>query len=347
MEAEILRAECKFLRLEREVAIRELAKNRERMETSIRSALSFLVSSRKKIDGSAATTSDEEIGDLVEKLEELNVSSGRRWGRCKPTNFDMLRRRLEKNGVEPLRDIQVISNKCDGSSCRRNYHNAEKLRRKMERLSRGMTVRMEEYGLLLSATAGSEAATVAKRRVRAHQLQVDQEKEREWVAASRCCNCKEVLARVVEQVKAETEQWNEIQAMLRQLRSEMDDLHSSRDVWQRRATTSDFNLRSVHSHMMEWRERALLSERKAAELKESVLSLQSKLHSMRDENSSSPSSSRAHSDIWIPKPSRMKVLQQQLKEKEKHVLVCRLKKEDVVQRKRLPLQDIGNSSRLY
>ncbi|CAL9063062.1 unnamed protein product [Musa banksii] len=53
-QAEILRAECNFLRMEREVALRKLERNRARMEVALKSAMETLVSGRKKIDGRAA-----------------------------------------------------------------------------------------------------------------------------------------------------------------------------------------------------------------------------------------------------------------------------------------------------
>lgn len=44
VEVEILRAECKFLRMEREVALKKLERNRVQMERTLRSAVQTLVS---------------------------------------------------------------------------------------------------------------------------------------------------------------------------------------------------------------------------------------------------------------------------------------------------------------
>lgn len=43
-QAEILRAECNLLRMEREFALKKLEKNRVKMETTLRSAVHTLVS---------------------------------------------------------------------------------------------------------------------------------------------------------------------------------------------------------------------------------------------------------------------------------------------------------------
>jgi len=53
----------------------------------------------------------------------------------------------------------------------------------------------------------------------------------------------------MDQVKVELEQWTEMQAMLEQVRQEMLELQSSRDLWQRRAIASDVNVRSLHAQV--------------------------------------------------------------------------------------------------
>lgn len=59
--------------------------------------------------------------------------------------------------------------------------------------------------------------------------------------------CKDVVRRIVEQVRAETEQWSQMQDMLAQVRSEMEELQQSRDFWEGRALTSDNEIHSLHS----------------------------------------------------------------------------------------------------
>lgn len=44
VEAEILRAECNFLRMEREVAVKKLEKSRVHMESALRSAVQTIIS---------------------------------------------------------------------------------------------------------------------------------------------------------------------------------------------------------------------------------------------------------------------------------------------------------------
>lgn len=45
----------------------------------------------------------------------------------------------------------------------------------------------------------------------------------------------------MEQVKAESDQWTEMQDMLEQVRLEMQELQASRDAWQHRPMASDIN----------------------------------------------------------------------------------------------------------
>ncbi|KAL6966514.1 hypothetical protein U1Q18_032293 [Sarracenia purpurea var. burkii] len=107
-QAEILRAECNFLRMEREFALKKLERNREQMERTLRSAVQTLVSGKKKIyEGkNAKVVLEEEIEDLEGKLGELQRSSGIKdleVQNC--SNFDkkasLLERRLEKLVVGP------------------------------------------------------------------------------------------------------------------------------------------------------------------------------------------------------------------------------------------------------
>jgi len=64
-----------------------------------------------------------------------------------------------------------------------------------------------------------------------------------------CCKCKEIVGRIAEEVKAESEQWTEMEEMLDQVRLEMEELKSSRDLWQRRAIASGLNLRGLYYHV--------------------------------------------------------------------------------------------------
>lgn len=59
--------------------------------------------------------------------------------------------------------------------------------------------------------------------------------------------CKAVVQRVVEQVRAETEQWSLMQEMLGQVREEMEELQASRDFWEDRALNSDYQIQTLHN----------------------------------------------------------------------------------------------------
>ncbi|CAL9128854.1 unnamed protein product [Musa textilis] len=396
-QAEILRAECNFLRMEREVTLRKLERNRAQMEVALKSAMETLVSGRKKIDGRAAVGAalDEGIEELEEKLQELKLagSSSRRrrtGGSRKPPrgscrrNFDrqasVLRRQLEKleeeSSVKDIREISVQAfakkdaeaepheqeeNATPGSSHRRRSPDeVEILRRKMEGMSRGMLERMEECSCLLSANISSTGSrksewnccsqnitgyTEAADKTGNAFLQIRQQQVEEKMEQLRsCCSCKEVVGRIVQQVRAESEQWSEMQGMLEQVRVEMEELRSSRDHWQRRAIASEINFHSLHARKLEWKQRARSCERKGIELQKVVKELQRELQPSKTRLLNAPPSSPLQSQLHAA-DSRKGRSVDAYKEKEKHVLVCHLKSQNDSSR-RSPLQVIDNMSPL-
>lgn len=60
-------------------------------------------------------------------------------------------------------------------------------------------------------------------------------------------HCKAVVRRIVEQIRAETEQWSQMQEMLGEVRDEMEELQASRDFWEDRALDSDYQIQSLVS----------------------------------------------------------------------------------------------------
>ncbi|XP_059668926.1 uncharacterized protein LOC132314018 [Cornus florida] len=376
-QAEILRAECKFLRMEREFALKKLERNRLQMEKTLRSAVQTLVSGRKKIyEGkSVSAVLEEEIGDLAEKLNELQRSSRVKDFEVRNcSNFDknasLLQRRLEKIGglsdekrVKEIREMAEASlsintsPKLDDQSFASGHKgnnkltHVEVLRRKIEGLSKGMLLeRMEEeYGAMLSTTTNSSVKDLP-------QESMSHEEKK----CSRCC--KAIVKRIVEQVRAETEQWSQMQEMLGQVREEMEELQASRDFWEDRALSSDYEVQSLRSNVQEWRQKALTSEVKADELQTEISALRGELEKLRIER---------QGEVTRTKDSSL-VSRDSQNEKEKRVLICRLKenhqtndkgsKQEILsdarrkkahtcsnglaEVKRSPFRDIGNSSLL-
>ncbi|KAG8096996.1 hypothetical protein GUJ93_ZPchr0013g37284 [Zizania palustris] len=327
-QAEILRAECNFLRMEREVSLRKLDRHRGQMEAALKSAVETLVSGRKKIDekgdvGMAAEL-DDGIEDLEEMMEELRVEKEsrrkavrglRELRRSHGRNFDRqassLRRRLEKMSpadADPcVKDIREITlpvapqsppppaehSDDDDHASIANLSDVEMLRLKMAGMSKGMRQKMAEYSRRLEAVAGGDNTTHAddcqsRKCGNRHSRKASAGSQRSWsggsssnanAAAARdsttashgrgrhsmapdrhhhhtaaaaqgsCCDCKEIVGKIMEQVRTESEQWNEMQDMLEQVRLEMQELQSSRDTWQRRAIASDTSLRSLESEV--------------------------------------------------------------------------------------------------
>jgi hypothetical protein len=79
--------------------------------------------------------------------------------------------------------------------------------------------------------------------------QVMATEECKLVGFGSCCDCREIVWKIMEQVKAESEQWTDMQDMLEQVRLEMQELQSSRDTWQHRALASDISIRSLNSQV--------------------------------------------------------------------------------------------------
>ncbi|GJN30719.1 hypothetical protein PR202_gb19052 [Eleusine coracana subsp. coracana] len=432
-QAEILRAECNFLRMEREVALRKLDRHRGQMEAALKSAVETLVTGRKKIDGrgdvGVAAALDEGIEDLEEMMEELRVDkeSGRRatsgpreLRRCHGRNFDRqassLRRRFEKMpppDAEPrVKDIREIAlpvvpipqpprAEHSDNDDRAYTSDVEMLRMKMEGMSKGMRERMAEYSRRLEAVAAGDNAICQSRRCGSrHSRKASASSQRSWsggsyastghvasahdtafyvhggngqsvaaekhhhhrhhkitaedcklVGSGSCCDCREIVGKIMEQVKAESEQWAEMQDMLEQVRLEMQELQSSRDTWQHRAIASDISIRSLNSQVQEWKNRAQVSEQQVEDLQKKISELQSKLHTFK---AHFPTRTVANQDQWSdacklenPRAKPQHHGSQECgkeKEKEKHVLICRVKQSPSVIPKRSPFQEIGNIS---
>lgn len=396
-QADILRAECNFLRMEREVALKKLEMNRIKIERTLRSAVQTLITGRKKIcEGkSVSTVLEEEIKDLAEKLEELQRSTKEGYFQVRNCcNFDkqasLLQRQLGKLGgfsdgtcTKETREMveESLSRKSSASNrkCSR-FNDVEQLRRKMEKLSKGVLLKRmeEEYGPLLS-TANSSVVSSAStsRRNEFPDLSTSSVRQSCPVMMSHeesACTgrCKVIVRRIIDQVRAETEQWSQMQEMLNHVREEMDELQASRDFWQDRALDTESQIQSLFSAEQECREKALSYENKVRELQAQISVLNGELERLRTEHDTEVKTAKGLS----PPISRETQI-----EKEKRVLICRLKENHqagsdngskqkgddgskqkelkgdirrkahtcsskIVVPKRAPFRDIGNSSSL-
>lgn len=55
------------------------------------------------------------------------------------------------------------------------------------------------------------------------------------------------MRKITDQVRAEAEQWSQMQDMLGQVRNEMEELQSCRDFWQNRSFESDSQIQNLYS----------------------------------------------------------------------------------------------------
>ncbi|KAJ9164335.1 hypothetical protein P3X46_023926 [Hevea brasiliensis] len=385
-QAEMLRAECNLLRMEREIAVKKMERRRIQVERALRSAVHTLLSGREKMcDGkNASMILEEEIIELAEKLAKLQRRSRNKDSDVpKCSNFDkqasLLQRRLEKFAggsdevyVKEIQEMAEASLSINTTSSIKEIfvstcsNNMEVLRRKMEGLSKGSLLeRMEvEYGLMLCTANGSASSSsyvATSKEIEFSEMSSSsmrqpckERKPYEERACSGCC--KAIVQRVVEQVRAETDQWSQMQEMLGQVRDEMEELQASRDFWEDRALDSDHQIQSLQSAVKEWRWKAFSSEAKANELQAQVSMLQAELEKLRKEKTRERSRTKSSAANLHDSPNDM----------EKRVLVCRLKenrqsnddcckqellgdgrkKPPLNATKRSPFRDIGNSSPL-
>ncbi|KAI3981614.1 hypothetical protein MKX01_007534 [Papaver californicum] len=338
-QAEILRAECNFLRMEREIAFRKLEINRVQTQKTLRSAVETLISGKKKIYQGKNIDSvfEEEVDELEEKLNDLHRKSGVtdiEIRKC--DNFDLkasvLQRRLEKlelddKYVKEIDHMDESSLTIKPTSSNHRVTDVEILGKKMEGISKGMLEKMEaEYRSLLSSSttcsataSGTSSASTSSRYEFSHNSFSSSKKDYQYhqlqertVPEEKVCSgrCKTIVRKIVEQVRSEMEQWSQMQDMLGRVRVEMEELQASRDYWEDRALNSNNQVQSLEFSVRDWREKAQVNETKVSEL-------QLKLKRSRTERNQNSSSRTKNLEMTQGDLSQ--------KEKEKRVLICSLK----------------------
>ncbi|KAL4297695.1 hypothetical protein GQ457_12G026180 [Hibiscus cannabinus] len=175
-QAEMLRAECNLLRMERKIAVNKMERRRVHMERTLKSAAQILLSARKNIcevKDVNMVLLEEQINELLEKIEKLQKKSGGKdleMNKC--SNFDKkvssLQRQLHKFGFKGTSDEEIcvkeiremaesslsIKISSQGEDLNRNVEN---LRRKMDGLSKGVLLEgmEDEYSDLSSSSSSS------------------------------------------------------------------------------------------------------------------------------------------------------------------------------------------------
>ncbi|KAJ0242214.1 Myosin-like protein [Hirschfeldia incana] len=281
-QAEMLRSECNLLRVEKEIVMKKMERRKKRMERTLRSAVITLLSGKQRIsEGKKESKAlEDEISYLIEKLNELKSPKVKdmEGGNYYRHNFDrqasVLRREMEKleEGevcVERIQKMAEASFLVNPNTLA--DQNIDTLSSKMEALSKGVFVQAHE----------------------------------EQKGCSR--HCKAVMRKIADQVRAEAEQWSQMQEMLGQVRNEMEELQTCRDFWQNRALESDSQIQNLHSSVEGWRQKALSSEAKLRNLEAEVCKLQEEMKRLRKEDKVEAENNK------LPTES------------EKRVLICRLK----------------------
>ncbi|VFQ63999.1 unnamed protein product [Cuscuta campestris] len=242
VQAEMWRAECSFLRMEREFAMKKLERNRVQMEATLRSAVQALVAGKKKVcEGKEedATNVEQEIEELAAKLEELRRSSTKR-------NWDSEIKRCSKKlsgwGCETglrnpqhLFETNLLINNGSSRTENKSTHQGELDGRETE--EGGSTNSSTPNSSVPSSTSCPKfSITQNPHQEEGEALIIIRPVEEE----KRCSGqCKAVVRKIIEQVKAESDQWSQMQEMLGRVRAEMQYLHSSRDFWKEKAQRSE------------------------------------------------------------------------------------------------------------
>ncbi|KAK8649708.1 hypothetical protein V6N13_139374 [Hibiscus sabdariffa] len=312
LQAEILRAECNLLRMERDIAVKRMERRRVEMERTLKSAVQTLIYGRSNIcEGTnARLVFEEQINELLEKLEKLQKRSRVKDLEVKNcSNFDeqvcFLQSRPEEFAGFSEEEIRLkeirqmaeaslsirTSSEGDDSFVSNGNNNVEVLSRKMERLSKVVLFERieEEYSSMLATTNNSATSSASSSKRINHSdfpLSSTQQSYKEKMPLeARVCSghCKAIVQRIVKQVRAETEQWSQMQEMLGQVRDEMEELQKCRDFWEDRAHDSDYRILSLQSAAEEWKQKALSSEAKANELQARIFVLHEEIERLRNE----------------------------------------------------------------
>ncbi|EOA40233.1 hypothetical protein CARUB_v10008953mg [Capsella rubella] len=315
-QAEMLRSECNLLRIEKEIALKKMERRKKRMERTLRSAVLTLLSGRQRIsEGTKESKAlEDEISYLVEKLNELKSPKVKdvEARNCRH-NFDkkasVLRRELKRfdegvseevcvKGIQKMAEASFSVHSDQSVHRNNNIGHIDTLSSKMEALSKGVLLeRMEkEYGSNCIDRQDASVQDMYNKAIKAHEEKKD---------CSR--HCKAVMRKIADEVRAEAEQWSQMQEMLNQVRKEMEELQSCRDFWQNRALESDSKIQNLNSSVEGWRRKASSSEAKLKNLQAEVCGLQEQIKRLRKEDKSEPEKSKMPS------------------ESEKRVLICRLK----------------------
>ncbi|CAA7039148.1 unnamed protein product [Microthlaspi erraticum] len=263
---------------------------------------------------------EDEISYLIEKLNELKSPKVKDIEARKfRHNFDkkasVLKRELEKfddgvvseevcvKGIRKMAEASFLVN--PNPLAKNNNDNIDTLSSKMEALSKGVLLeRMEkEYGSS-SVSKCIDLQDASAQDMYSKTVKANEEKK----DCSR--HCKAVMRKIADEVRAEAEQWSQMQKMLCQVRKEMEELQSCRDFWQNRALDSDSQIQNLHSSVEGWRRKAISSEAKLKNLQAEVCGLQGEMERLRKEHKLV---------VEAEKKDRLP------SESEKRVLICRLK----------------------
>ncbi|CAA7048491.1 unnamed protein product [Microthlaspi erraticum] len=321
-QAEMLRSECNLLRIEKEIALKKMERRKKRMEKTLRSAVLTLLSGKQRISEGKKESKvlEDEISYLIEKLNELKSPKVKDIEARKfRHNFDkkasVLKRELEKfddgvvseevcvKGIRKMAEASFLVN--PNPLAKNNNDNIDTLSSKMEALSKGVLLeRMEkEYGSS-SVSKCIDLQDASAQDMYSKTVKANEEKK----DCSR--HCKAVMRKIADEVRAEAEQWSQMQKMLCQVRKEMEELQSCRDFWQNRALDSDSQIQNLHSSVEGWRRKAISSEAKLKNLQAEVCGLQGEMERLRKEHKLV---------VEAEKKDRLP------SESEKRVLICRLK----------------------
>ncbi|KAK8520573.1 hypothetical protein V6N13_030984 [Hibiscus sabdariffa] len=263
-QAEILRAECNLLRMERDIAVKKMERRRVEMERTLKSAVQTLGRNNICEGNNVRLVLEEQIDELSEKLEKLQK-------RTRVKDFEVKKcRNLDEQVCVLQRQIEKFGGFSEEEICVKEIRE------------------MAEASLSTKTSSDGDESLVSNR-----------DNNEKMSHEARVCpgHCKAIVQRLVEQVHAETEQWSQMQDMLGQVRDEMEELQKCRDFWEDRALDSEKQLQSLQSAVKEWKQKATSSEAKANELQARISTLHEEVEELRNERDRKPVRARNTSPI--------------------------------------------------
>ncbi|KAK9072805.1 hypothetical protein SSX86_009240 [Deinandra increscens subsp. villosa] len=274
--------------------------------------------------GDKAPATDNYKGKLESLFKEEDVAEGaaERWrleAEMLRVECDFLKmeknlamKKLEKNRVRMERSLKSALKSVD--SGRKKLCEGKKMDVVLEEGVKELSEKLEE---LQSSYSGEVNVDCSILTGKSQNKSIDEP----FVSktSNKCSGrCKLLVRKMAEQVRADTEQWSQMQVMLGQLRQEMEELQTSKSFWETQALVSNQEIQSLMIEVEEWREKAVGYETKANTLQDEVILVKGELEKMKKDQAKGKEIESTPKNVIIS-------LSKQIEREAKSGLSCRMK----------------------